>query len=238
MAALGGTTAVVTGASRGLGYAIAAALLGEGARTALLARNPEGLERAGRELGAPPGQMLLVPCDVSDPRAVERAAAQVLDAWDAVDVLVNNAGIPAPTSMEETGTADWQAVVGTNLSGAFYVTRAFWPALVASGRGYVINISGSAGLRGGPSPAYGAAKFGLTGLTRAIAANGRPHGLRATVLYPGGMDTGWRGRPRGRPPAEAMDPGAVARMVVELLTRPPELVVHEVVLGPIGEPWV
>ncbi len=153
-----------------------------------------GLVQAGR-------RALPVPCDVSDPAQVEAAGAEISRHYDHVDVLVNNAGIPAPRTFEETGFADWQQVIGTNLGGVFYMTRALWNSLAASNGAYVINISGTNGRRGGTSPAYSSAKFGLTGLTRAIAANGKAHNIRATVLYPGGMDTGWRGAPIGVRPA-------------------------------------
>ena len=110
------------------------------------------------------------------------------------------------------------------------MTRALWDALSASGRGYVINISGTAGVRGGGSPAYGGAKFGMTGLTHSMAVAGKEHNLRATILYPGSIDTGWRGAPIGdKPRAETMDPDEIARFVGQLVTSPVEFVVNEAV---------
>ena len=112
-------------------------------------------------------------------------------------------------------------------------------ALRESGTGYVINISGTSGLRGSGSPAYTSAKFGLAGLTRAIAASGKPHNIRATVLYPGGMDTGWRGAPIGvNPPEETMNPQEVARYIGYLVATPPEFVVNETVLNPSADVWL
>jgi len=156
-----------------------------------------------------------------------------------VDVLVNTAGIPAPRTFQETDYGDWDQVVGVNLSGVFYLTRALWVALVASRAGYVVVISGTNGRRASSSPAYSSAKFGLTGLTRSIAASGKGRNLRATVLYPGAMDTGWRGAPMGvKPPTESMDPKQVARFVGWLVTTPQEFVINEAVLNPIGDVWV
>jgi NAD(P)-dependent dehydrogenase (short-subunit alcohol dehydrogenase family) len=170
---------------------------------------------------------------------VRKTAQHIVDKWDRVDVLVNNAGIPAPRSLAETEFDDWDAVIGVNLSGAFYMTRALWQALTAAETGYVINISGTSGVRGGSSPAYGSTKFGLTGLTHSIAASGEAHNVRATVLYPGGMDTGWRGAPIGvRPRRETMDPDEVARYVGYLVTSPTEFVVNQAVLNPIAEPFM
>ena len=94
-------------------------------------------------------------------------------------------------------------------------------------------------MRGGGSPAYGAAKFGMTGLNYAIAAAGQPHGIRSTILYPGGMDTGWRGAPIGElPREESMDPQVVADYIAQLLTSPPEFVVNQAVLNPLNYPFM
>lgn len=236
---LQGKVAVVTGASRGLGKAVALHLASLGASVVLIARDRERLDQTAAEIGAAGGQALALSCDVSDPQQVREAAAAIGARMARVDILVNNAGIPAPRTFAETGFGDWDAVIGINLSGAFYMTRALWDLLVASSAGYVITISGTAGVRGGGSPAYGAAKFGLTGLNHAIAAAGKEHGLRATILYPGGMDTGWRGAPIGeKPRAETMDPAEVARFIGHLVTSPAEFVVNEAVLNPIASPFL
>jgi len=236
---LSGRVVVVTGASHGLGRAIAGECASLGADLVLVARGKERLEAVAGELRDDDRRVVTVSCDIADVKQVERAAGRIVDEMGRVDVLVNNAGIPAPTSFSGTDHDDWDRVIGVNLSGAFHMTRALWDALVESGAGYVVNISGTSGLRGGTSPAYCAAKFGLTGLTRAIAASGSEHNLRATVLYPGAMDTGWRGAPIGaKPPSETMAPEEVARFVGELLTSPQEFVINEAVLNPIGEPWL
>jgi NAD(P)-dependent dehydrogenase (short-subunit alcohol dehydrogenase family) len=236
---LQGKVAVVSGASHGLGKAIATQLFSLGADLVLLARGEARLEAVAEPLRAGPGRVLTVSCDVSQADQVQQAARQILAEMGRTDILVNNAGIPAPRIFQETDFADWDEVIGVNLSGAFYLTRALWDALTSSGAGYVVNISGTAGRRGGSSPAYGSAKFGLTGLTRAIAASGKSCGLRATVLYPGGMDTGWRGAPIGeKPRTETMDPQQVARLIGHLVSSPPEFVVNEAVLNPIAHTWM
>ena len=236
---LQGRVAVVTGASHGLGKAVATHLASLGAGVVLLARDKERLDAAAESLRIKGSRVLTVNCDVSNAEQVQQAATQIVDEMGRVDILVNNAGIPAPRSVQDTEFADWDQVIGVNLSGAFYMTRALWDALTSSEAGYVIMISGTMGLRGGSSPAYGSAKFGLTGLTRAIAASGKAHNLRATVLYPGGMDTGWRGTSIGvRPPAETMDPQEVARLVGYLICTSPEFVVNEAVLNPIADTWL
>jgi len=231
--------AVVSGASHGLGKAIAEHLASLGSDVVLLARDMERLEAVAKPLCAEGRRVLTIRCDVSQAEQVREAAKQIIDEMGRVDILVNNAGIPAPRTFQDTGFGDWDQVIGVNLSGVFYLTRSLWDALIASGAGYVIVISGTNGRRGSSSPAYGSAKFGLTGLTRAIAASGSAYGLRATVLYPGAMDTGWRGAPIGeKPRAEAMDPQEVARFAGYLVSTPPEFVINEAVLNPIKDVWL
>ncbi|MEL7234237.1 MAG: SDR family oxidoreductase, partial [Chloroflexota bacterium] len=184
------------------------------------------------------GKAFAVSCDVSDVEQVKHAASIISNEAGPVDILVNNAGIPAPRTFADTDFDDWDTVIGVNLSGVFYMTRALWDSLT-NGGGYVITISGTAGLRGGGSPAYGGSKFGLTGLNHAIAAAGKEHNVRATILYPGGMDTGWRGAPIGEKPAEeSMNPDEVAKYIGYLVTRPEAFVVNEAVLNPINYPFM
>lgn len=234
---LAGKVSVITGASHGLGQAVAAHLAGLGSDLVLIARGADRLNQAADMLRAHGTRVLAVPCDIADSGQVQAAAAQISGEMGRADILINNAGIPAPRTFEETTFADWDEVIGVNLTGAFYLTRALWDLLVASGAGYVITVSGSAGVRGGGSPAYGGAKFGLTGLNYAIASAGKAKNVRATILYPGSIDTGWRGAPIGEKPAsETMNPDEVARFIGQLVVSPAEFVVNEAVLNPISSP--
>ena len=231
--------AVITGASHGLGQATAEHLASLGAHVMLIARRPAPLQRVADKIKAAGGQARAFSCDVADVTPVRATAAKISDVCGQVDILVNNAGIPAPRAFLETDYSDWDEVIGVNLSGVFYMTRALWAALTASEAGYVVNISGTAGLRGGGSPAYGSAKFGLTGLNHAIAQAGKAHNLRSTILYPGSMDTGWRGAPIGiQPRAETMDPRVIAQMIAHLVASPFEFVVSEAVLSPLAQPYM
>ncbi|MBW4438549.1 MAG: SDR family oxidoreductase [Pleurocapsa minor GSE-CHR-MK-17-07R] len=229
--------AVVTGASRGLGKAVAQHLASLGANLVLIGRTHDTLAAAAADIEREGTTVIPVTCDISNPDTVQETAAFIVARMSRVDILVNNAGIPAPRTFAETDFNDWQSVIGTNLNGVFYLTRALWTALTASDGGYVVTISGTAGQRGGGSPAYGAAKFGLTGLNHAIATAGKAHNVRATVLYPGSMDTGWRGAPIGeKPRSESMDPAEVARFVGHLVTSPRDFVVNEASLNPLSAP--
>ena len=231
--------AVISGASHGLGQATAEHLAALGAHVCLIARRMGPLQEVADAIKSAGGAASAFPCDVSDPAQVQATSAAIGQALGQVHILVNNAGIPAPRSFAETNFSDWDAVIGTNLSGVFYLTRALWDALIAAESAYVITISGTAGLRGGGSPAYGGAKFGLTGLNHAIAQAGKDHGIRATILYPGGIDTGWRGAPIGvKPRSETMDPAVIARMIGHMVVSPPEFVVNEAVLNPLDQPYM
>lgn len=231
--------AVVSGGSQGLGRATAEHLAALGAHVCLLARRMQPLQAAAEAIKSAGGHASVFLCDVSDPAQVQASAAAIQQALGQVHILVNNAGIPAPRTFADTDFSDWDAVIGVNLSGVFYLTRALWGALIAADGATVITISGTAGLRGGGSPAYGASKFGLTGLNHAIAQAGKAHGIRATVLYPGGMDTGWRGAAvGGKPRSESMDPAVIANMIGHLASAPPEFVVNEAVLNPLDQPFM
>ncbi len=231
--------AVITGASHGLGRSVAREMAAHGASVVLIAREEKRLIETAHELRQFGGEAIPMPCDISDRTSVQSVAQRIGEQMGRVDFLINNAGIPAPRTFAETSLEDWDAVIDTNLSGVFYLTRALWDLLAAGGAGYVITISGTAGVRGGGSPAYGSAKFGLTGLNHAIAQAGKDRGVRATILYPGSMDTGWRGAPIGeKPRAESMDPDEVARLIGHLVTSPPEFVVNEAVLNPSAFPFL
>ena len=231
--------AVITGASHGLGQAVAERLASMGAKIALIARNPEPLQRVADQINSNGGKATSFSCDVSNVEQVKATADKITSEFGHVDILVNNAGIPAPRTFPETDFADWDKVIGVNLSGVFYMTRALWDALVNSESGYVINVSGGAGLRGGSSPAYGSTKFGMTGLNHAIAQAGKEHNIRSTILYPGSIDTGWRGAPIGdKPRVETMDPEVIAQMIGQLVTSPFEFVVNEAVLNPLAQPFM
>ncbi len=232
-------TAVISGATHGLGAATAKHLGSLGADIVLLARGQEELDKTAALLKNNGIRSLAISCDASDSTQVQQAVATIIKEMGAIDILINNVGVPAPTSFQETSIEDWDHILGVNLSSAFYLTRLLWDSL-ASGQGaYVVNVAGTAGLRGGGSPSYAATKFGLTGLTRSTANAGKDHNVRATVLYPGSMDTGWRGAPIGvKPPSETMDPDEVARYIGYLVTTPAEFVINEAVLNPLAHPFM
>jgi len=204
--ALAGRVAVVTGASRGIGRAVADALANAGAVV------------AGCALHAAPG---VDACDVRRPEDVARFAADVTRRLGPPDILVNNAGTVARARLDELAVEAWDDVVDANLKGTFLVTRAFLPAMRARGSGRIINIASIAGRQGTAElSAYCAAKHGVVGLTRALAEELRGEGLVANAVCPGSVDTDMLRV--GRPGAKAdMSPADVAGVVLYLAAHAP-----------------
>ena len=203
-----GKTAVVTGASRGIGRAVAAALAGAGARVAGCAGNPD----AGSDLFR---------CDVGRADDVARFADDVLGRLGPPDVLVNNAGLVARLRLEEMPVETWDAVVDSNLKGTFLVTRAFLGAMRARRGGRIINVASISGRQGTALlSAYCAAKHGVVGLTRSLAAELRDDGISVNAVCPGSVDTAMlrAGMPGAKPD---MSPEDVAGVVLYLAAEAP-----------------
>ena len=188
---------------------------------------------------------LPLPLDLADGAALLAAVDTVVGAFGRVDVLVNAAGTDALGLAEGLGILDWDRVLAVNLRAPFVLAKAVFPHMRRAGRGTIVNVSSVAGKRGwANASAYCASKFGLTGLTQSLAAEGRAHGIRACVLYPGGMATQWGAwSPEQRaaedcepPPAtEALPPDEVAALIAWIVSAPPELVLNEAVVTPLDE---
>jgi 3-oxoacyl-[acyl-carrier protein] reductase len=188
---LAGKRAFITGASRNIGRAIALAFAAEGADLVLNTRaNREELEGVAAECGKAGVRAVPVLGDIADAAAVDAMVKQGLAELGGIDVLVCNAAIRPHTAVTETSIEDWHRVMGVNLHSAFYLARAVVPAMKEQRRGSIIALGGQSSLTGRPNTAsVTAAKTGLLGLVRALAAELGPFGIRANMVIPGTMDT-------------------------------------------------
>jgi len=188
---LSGRTALITGASRNIGRAIALAFAAEGADLLLNTRaNREELEAVAADCRKAGVRVATALADVADAAAVEAMVAQGLRELGAIDVLVCNAAIRPHTSLADTSVEDWHRVLGVNLHSAFYLARAVVPGMKERQRGSIIALGGLSSLTGRPNTAaVTTAKTGLLGLVRALAAELGPFGIRANMIMPGFIDT-------------------------------------------------
>ena len=221
---LKGQTAVVTGGSRGIGYAIAHALAAAGANVVIGARTAEDVERAARDLSQKHGggRVIGVQCNVrsrADCEAlIERAAAES----GGIDILVNNAGIGRFATVAEMSVDDWDAVIQTNLNSLFYCTHAALPHLTKRATSWIINIGSLAGKNAFPrGAAYNASKFGLIGFSEALMQEVRQDGVRVSYIMPGSVATEFS-HPSGGDSDDDWKIGAddIAKIVLDLLATP------------------
>jgi NAD(P)-dependent dehydrogenase (short-subunit alcohol dehydrogenase family) len=228
--ALEGTVALVTGGSKGIGFAIAKALVADGASVVITGRHRRELERAQAELGS---SAFAVVADVRNPAEVAAAAREPVDRFGGLDVLVNNAGIGLFKNAADMPIADWQAVIDTNLSGVFYFCHAAIPHLRQRGGGWIINISSLAGKNpfvGGT--AYCASKAGLNAFSEALMQEVRYDDIRVTCLMPGSVATGFGGRSAEDRPDWKIQPEDVAEVVLDLLLMPARSLPSRIELRP------
>jgi NAD(P)-dependent dehydrogenase (short-subunit alcohol dehydrogenase family) len=232
-------SAVVTGAGSGVGRAVTLKLAKQGWRVAILGRRAETLQETISLAGVDGPRITAYVCDVASASGVAEAGKRILADFEGVDVVVNSAGTNVPQrSLEVLGLENYEAMIATNLNGAYYCVQAFLPQMRARKSGTIINIVSDAGLQASPKagPAYVMSKFGMAGLTQSINAEERSRGVRACSIFPGEIDTPLLDK-RPQPPdaqarARMLQPEDVADCALFCINLPGHVLVEEMLVRP------
>lgn len=232
MSTLAGKTAIITGASKGIGRSVAITLAQAGANVVLAARNSEMLSDVQREIGP---SAIAIPTDVTSENSVRNLVIESERKFGTVDILVNNAGVGIFSSVVDMKTDDFESMMNVNLKGVFLCSRAVLPLMMRRKGGEIINIASLAGknsFSGGS--VYSATKWGLIGFARSLMLEVRDHNIRVVTVCPGSVNTGFGDKDRNDP--EIIQPEDVADTVLFALTMPHRVNVSEIDVRPTIRP--
>ena len=231
--------AIVTGAGRGIGKAIALALANEGSPLVLAARTEEQLKSVGNLAHHQGVKVLAQRADVSVQRDVRTVVQKAVRTFGKIDILINNAGILPETirvPVAEISEKDWDRVLTTNLKGMFLFTKNVLPVMKAQNDGYILTVSSIMGRWGftNLSSPYTASKFGICGLTETLFKEVKDTNIRVSMVCPGIVDTDFQtpARRKRTQPEDWLKPEDIAEAVVFLLTRPPKVIIPELLIYP------
>lgn len=223
---LQGKTALVTGAGKGIGRAVALALAAEGVNVGLMARTEGDLQQVSQEIEALGVKVAFATADVAQMDQVEAAVQTLTNSLGSFDILINNAGTGKFGKFLELTPEEWKNIIDVNLMGVYYVTRAVLPQLIEKNGGDVINISSTAGQKGAPvTSAYSASKFGVLGLTESLALEVRKHNIRVSALTPSTVATelAFKENLTDGNPEKVMQPEDLAEFIVAQLKLNPRI---------------
>jgi 3-oxoacyl-[acyl-carrier protein] reductase len=233
---LEGKVALITGASRGIGLAIARSFARLGGRLALCARDAGRLERIAVEFQSRGHAVFAVAADLSQVSKIAPLVEEIEQSLGAIEILVNNAGIGYFGPTHEASEADWDTVLDTNLKAEFLLSKAVAPGMIRKQSGHIINVASLAGknaFAGGGI--YCASKWGLLGLTGCMAEDLRPHGIRVSAVCPGSVATDFSPHP-GKDASKMLEPEDVAHAVEMIVTQTPKSFISEILLRPTQKP--
>jgi 3-oxoacyl-[acyl-carrier protein] reductase len=234
---LSGQVAVITGAGRGIGAAIAARLTELGAHAILCGRRRAPLEETADAIKVADKHTSIIECDVANFRSVQSLAETVQRSFARLDILVNNAGIlGSPGPLLELAPDGWDQILNTNLRGVYYTIRTLAPLMVRARSGHIINISSLAGKNPvANAAAYSASKWGLNGLSYSVAEELRAHNIRVSVVCPGSVHTDFSPH-TGKNAEKMLQPSDVAHAVEMIVTQAPQSFMSEILLRPTQKP--
>lgn len=233
---LHGNVALVTGASRGIGLAIARRIALMGARVSLSGRDAKRLEAAASECRRAGAEAVAIPADITRVGETARLVDATESALGPVEILVNNAGIGYFAPVQDADTSKWDDVLDTNLKAVFLLSHAVAQGMIRMGRGHIVNIASLAGknvFAGGA--VYCASKWGLLGLSGCMAEDLRAYGIRVSAICPGSVATDFS-FPKGRDASKMLQPDDVAHTVAAILTQEPQSFISEVLMRPTRKP--
>lgn len=231
--------AIVTGSSSGIGKAIALVFAREGATVVVAARRAGLCQAVAAQITKSGGTAIGLPTDVTDEGQVDRLIAETVQRFGRLDLLVNNAGLVGGGRLAETSTAAFDAMINTNLRGTFFCCRAGFRQMKKQGTGTILNMSSVAGVQAwAGTGAYSASKYGIMALTKALADEGRAHGIKVMAICPGGVaDELVDASPEEIERSEQISPYDIAETAVYLATLGKHAIVHQVVVDRMGAEW-
>ena len=240
MGRLSGKVALITGANQGIGKAIARAFVAEQAKLVICARNVPKLEATVAELRAEGGDVLAMPADVSDEAAVTELFKATMETYGAVHILVNNAGAFDGGRLDQLTLEGWNNVIGACLTGTFLCSRAAFSIMKNQGGGRILNIGSISAQRAREeSVPYTAAKFGVWGMTQAIALDGRPFNIICSCLHPGNVLVERRvGTGKDADAEPMMRPETIAEAALAMVTLPTDVNFLEAIVLPAGQAYL
>lgn len=230
---------IISGASRGIGRAVATKLAKDGHFVILLARNREELEDLEFQIDEAGGKALSIPTDVADEQEVNAAIAQVMKDFRRIDTIINNAGLGIFKPSEELTIGEWSTVMETNVKGTFLLSKAAIPHLKAAGSGHIVGIASDVSKRTFANGSlYCASKYAQDAFLMSLRKEVRPFGVKVSVIYPGLVDTFFHGRPEGAEHQAAyLSPMDIAQAVSYVVNAPAHVVIDELMIHPMSQEY-